>query len=38
MSKMTKHEDKMAAKDDYSHEKKLGADARWDMELSLIHI
>jgi len=29
---MDKYEDKEAAKDDYSHEKKLGADARWDME------
>jgi len=31
-TKMDKYEDKEAAKDDYSHEKKLGADARWDME------
>ncbi len=29
---MNKYQDKEAAKDDYSHEKKLGADARWDME------
>ena len=29
---MDKYQDKEAAKDDYSHEKKLGADARWDME------
>ncbi len=29
---MDKHEDKEAAMDDYSHEKKLGADARYDME------
>ena len=32
MSRMNKYEDKEAAMDDYSHEKKLGADARWDME------
>ena len=29
---MNKYQDKEAAMDDYSHEKKLGADARWDME------
>ena len=29
---MNKYQDKEAAKDDYSHEKKFGADARWDME------
>ena len=29
---MDKYQDKEAAMDDYSHEKKLGADARWDME------
>ena len=29
---MDKYQDKEAAKDDYSREKKLGADARWDME------
>ena len=29
---MNKYEDKEASMDDYSHEKKLGADARWDME------
>ena len=29
---MNKYEDKEAAMDDYSHEKKLGEDARWDME------
>ncbi len=32
MGKMDKYEDKEASMDDYSHEKKLGADARWDME------
>ncbi len=31
-TRMNKYEDKESAKDDYSHEKKLGADARWDME------
>ena len=29
---MNKYQDKEAAMDDYSHEKKLGADARWDMD------
>jgi len=29
---MTQHEDKMASKDDYSHEKKLGADGRYELE------
>ncbi len=29
---MDKYQDKEAAKDDYSHEKKLGADGRWDIE------
>jgi len=32
MSRMDKYEDKESAKDDYSHEKKLGADGRWDIE------
>jgi len=29
---MNKYQDKEAAKDDYSHEKKLGDDGRWDIE------
>lgn len=32
MSRMDKYEDKEAAKDDYSHEKKLGADGRYELE------
>ena len=32
MSKMDKYEDKEASMDDYSHEKKLGADGRYDLE------
>lgn len=30
--KMDKYEDKKASMDDYSHEKKLGADGRYDLE------
>ena len=32
MSKMNKYEDKEASMDDYSHEKKLGADGRYELE------
>ncbi len=32
MSRMDKYEDKEASMDDYSHEKKLGADGRYDLE------
>tara|TARA_R110002020_G_scaffold13871_2_gene49568 strand:- start:266 stop:502 length:237 start_codon:yes stop_codon:yes gene_type:complete len=32
MGKMNKYEDKEASMDDYSHEKKLGADGRYELE------